>query len=359
MPSASVCNYSSRYAFDVDRKVVEFRLGSADISNIRFGISPGQELVHAVRALVRPQEHPLHWGWLTEARGRVPADSFRLLATIIGAEGYVPDFFTSSPDGEISPSDERERIAAVRKDRLHRDLSKMVVRSTGARQDELSRLIAAPEDETRQAIAAAWAQVWEALLAPTWPHLLRVLRADIAVRARRSSETGLADMVDTLHSTVSWGVDAVRVQMRHHSEIVDCGGTGLLLAPSAMMSPRGCAVITEEPGGPTIFYPAQGVSETWHLDGAAALDALTALFGAGRARLLLALQQPLSTSECADMAELALSTASHHLTVLRDAGLVDSRRDGPRVLHIRTPTGEAVAGIQRPTGRFGSWDESR
>lgn len=248
----------------------------------------------------------------------------------------------------MTPDDERRRIAAVRTDRLHRDLGKMVVRSTGERREQLRQLIAAPPDETRGMLSDAWGLVWDGVLAPTWPQLLRVLRADIAVRARRSSETGLAEMIDTLHSTVSWGGDAVQVKLRHHSEVVDCGGTGLLLAPSAMMSTSGCAAITEKPSCPMIFYPVQGMSETWHLDGAAALTALTALFGAGRARLLLALQQPLSTSECAEVAELAVSTASHHLAVLRDAGLVDSRRDGARVLHIRTPTGEALAGVPRP-----------
>jgi DNA-binding transcriptional ArsR family regulator len=339
-----------RYAFDVDRKVVEFRLGSADVSTIRFGISPGQELAHAVRALVRPQDHPLQWGWLAEARERVPAEPFRLLATVVGAEGYLPDFLTSPPDGEMTPERERDRIAHVRADRLRRDLEKMVVRSLGPRQQELRRLADAPVDDTRRRLADAWAEVWDSVLAPAWPQLLRLLRADIAVRARRSGESGLADMIDTLHSTVSWGGDAVRVQMRHHAEIVDCDGTGLLLVPSVMMSARGCAVVTEEPSGPMIFYPASGVSETWHLDGAAALDALTALFGAGRARLLLALQQPLSTSECADVAGLAVSTASHHLTVLREVGLVDSRRDGARVLHARTPTGEALAGVPRNGG---------
>lgn len=62
--------------------------------------------------------------------------------------------------------------------------------------------------------------------------------------------------------------------------------------------------------------------------------------------MILELQQPLSTSECAEMTDLAVSTASHHLTVLRDVGLIDSRRSGVRVLHARTPLGEALAGVR-------------
>ncbi|WP_420115018.1 ArsR/SmtB family transcription factor, partial [Pseudactinotalea sp.] len=163
---------------------------------------------------------------------------------------------------------------------------------------------------------------------------------------RRSSDAGLAEMASTLHSTVTWADEIVRVEMTRHEEIVDCGGTGLVLVPSVMMPIRGCSVLTERPAQPTIFYPAHGVSETWYRSGADALDALTALLGQARARLVLELQQPLSTSECAELTDLAPSTASHHLSVLREAGLVDSRRSGVRVLHARTPLGEALAGTR-------------
>ncbi|MFI9485781.1 DUF5937 family protein [Promicromonospora sp. NPDC052451] len=327
----------------MDRKFVEFRLGSSDISAVRFGISPGHELVHALRTILRPQGSPLHWGWFRDLRAKPAGESFRLMAVICGVDGYMPDFLTATPSGDMTPEEEAERLRHVPDERLTFDLGKMVLRSTGARQQEIRELIAAPA-RARAMIVEAWQEVWDALLAPVWPQMLHLLRADIAVRARRSSENGLADMASTLHSTVTWADEIVRVQMRKHEEVVDCGGTGLVLVPSVMMNARGCAVLTERPAQPTIFYPAHGVSETWHRGQADAEAALTALLGAARARLVLELQQPLSTSECAALTDLAVSTASHHLTVLRDAGLIDSRRSGVRVLHTRTPLGEALAG---------------
>jgi DNA-binding transcriptional ArsR family regulator len=329
------------YAFDVDRKVVEFRLGSSDISAVRFGISPGHELIHAIRVMLRPQVAPLHWGWFRAQRGLPAGEAFRLMALISGVDGYLPDFLTSTPSGDMTPEEELDRLRAVPDERLRFDLRKMEVRSTGERQREIRELIADP-GRARTAVVAAWQRVWETLMAPVWPQMLRLLRADIAVRSRRSSDAGLAAMAATLHSTVTWRDEVVQVQLRHHGETVDCGGTGLVLVPSVMAT-RGCAVLTEPPAQPTIFYPAHGVSETWHRPAAEVLDALTALLGAARARLLVELQQPLSTSECAQLTGLAASTASHHLTVLRTAGLVDSRRAGPRVLHTRTPLGEALA----------------
>lgn len=74
-------------------------------------------------------------------------------------------------------------------------------------------------------------------------------------------------------------------------------------------------------------------------DGAAAL---AGLLSAGRARLLLALGEPLSTTEAAAAAGLTMSTAAQHLTVLHRARLVDRRREGARVLHWRSPLGEAL-----------------
>jgi DNA-binding transcriptional ArsR family regulator len=329
----------------VDRKFVEFRLGSSDISMVRFGISPGHELVHAVRVLLRPQAAPLQWGWFRTVQQQTRSEAFRLMAVICGADGYMPDFLTATPSGDMTPEEELERLREVPDEQLRLDLEKMVLRSTGARQEEIRALISAP-GYARQVIADAWQEVWAALLAPVWPQMLRLLRGDIAVRARRSSDAGLAVMASTLHSTVTWADEIVRVQMRQHEEIVDCAGTGLVLVPSVMMPARGCAVLTERPVQPTIFYPAHGISETWHRDGADTFAALTALLGQARARLILELQQPLSTSECAQLTDVAVSTASHHLTVLRDAGLIDSRRTGTRVLHTRTPLGEALAGIE-------------
>ncbi len=328
----------------MDRKLVEFRLGTSDLSAVRFGISPGFELVHALRAVMRPQSVPLHWGWLRALRGSLSGESFRLMCAVSGAQGYLPDFLTATPSGDMTPAEEIERLHEVPDEHVHRDLVKRAVRSTGAEQARLQQLADDPA-RSRDLIARAWAQVWETLLAPVWPQLLRLARADIAVRSRRSSDAGLGEMASTLHSTVTWADDVVRVQMSMHEEVVDCAGAGLVLVPSVMMSARGCAVLTERPAQPTIFYPAHGVAETWFRDASDALASLTALLGAARAQLMLELQQPLTTSECAHVAGVATSTASHHLTVLRDAGLIDSRRSGQSVLHTRTPLGEALAGI--------------
>ena len=91
---------------------MEFRLGSSDISAVRFGISPGHELVHAVRAILRPQHAPLHWGWFRTLESRPSSPAFRLMAIICGVDGYMPDFLTATPSGELTPDAARTGLAA-------------------------------------------------------------------------------------------------------------------------------------------------------------------------------------------------------------------------------------------------------
>ncbi|MBM7831588.1 hypothetical protein JOE59_002293 [Agromyces cerinus] len=326
----------------MDRMFADFQLAPDDISAIRFGISPGHELSHAMRVLQRPEEQPLQWGWLRSVRGRVPHEAFELMAVIIGEAGYFPDFLTATPTWDLTPSDEAERLATVRPELLRADLTKMLARSTGARRDSIGRMIEQPL-QARAMIAEAWSEVWQAVLAPVWPQLERLLRADIAVRARRITTEGIAAMVAGLHESVDWQGDVVRVRLRRHRELVDCRGSGLVLVPS-VMGGLGCAVLTEPPAQPTLFYPAQGVTETWAKDPAAASRSLGALISPARAQILLAAHDPRTTTQVAADSGLALSTASHHLTVLRESGLIASERQGARVLHVRTPLGEALVG---------------
>lgn len=321
---------------------VEFELSTGDVQAVRFGLSPGHELAHAVRVLLRPEQHPLQWGWLRGVRERLPQDSFGMLAAVIGDDGYLPDFLTATPGWDMTPEAELEALRSAPLDPMRVDLGKMVLRSTGSRQHALREMQKRPA-RARAMIAEAWRDVWDAAIAPVWPQLERLLRADISVRSRTIATSGISGMADVLHPDVSWGAGAVHVRLRKHSEQVDCRGSGLVLVPSVMSS-WGCMVLTEPPTQPTLFYPARGVTAGWARSTTETADALAALFGAARAQILLEATDARTTSQVARDAGIAVSTASHHLTVLRAAGLIASERDGSRMLHPRTPLGEAMVG---------------
>ncbi|ACZ32343.1 transcriptional regulator, ArsR family [Xylanimonas cellulosilytica DSM 15894] len=322
----------------MDQKV-EFRLTPGDAQAVRFGISPGHELVHAIRALARPVDHPLQWAWLRASRDRAPRPAFTLLRLVVGESGYLPDFLTPPAGWTASADDERERIAAADPDRVTVDLGKRAARTAGAESRTLAELAQHPAEALR-AVVEAWQTCWEALLAPWWPRIERVLQADVNARSRRAALEGVGAMAAGLHHDVGWSADTVTVRLTAHDEVVDCGGRGLLLVPSVFADR--CFVLTEAPSVPSIFYPALGVTAEWADGSARRADALAAVVGSGRASLLHVLATPSSTTEAARAAGLAISTASHHLGALRAAGLVDSRRDGARVEHVRTPLGEAL-----------------
>jgi DNA-binding transcriptional ArsR family regulator len=70
---------------------------------------------------------------------------------------------------------------------------------------------------------------------------------------------------------------------------------------------------------------------------------LSALLGPTRAAVLSLLAAPHSTGQVATTLGLAPATASHHLTTLRDAGLIAAARSGRRVLYERTSLGDRLS----------------
>ena len=259
----------------------------------------------------------------------------------MGDDGYIPDFFTDLAGVGHDTGAARSRASPEHDPALvEADLRKRVARTTGQQRRDTRN----DGSRTRYAPATSspgrGASFWEAAMAPYWPRVERLLRADIGVRAQRMSQSGTGDMIATLHEAVEWSSDAVQVRLHRHEEVLDCSGSGLVLVPSVMA--RGCAVLTEPPARPTLFYPAHGVSAEWTTRAAEKAGALSALLGEGRARTLLSIDQPLSTTEVAHACGLALSTTSHHLAILSASGLVDGRRVGMRVLHARTTLGEAL-----------------
>jgi DNA-binding transcriptional ArsR family regulator len=60
--------------------------------------------------------------------------------------------------------------------------------------------------------------------------------------------------------------------------------------------------------------------------------------------VLILLEAPHSTGEVAAALGLAAATASHHLTTLRDAGLIAGSRVGRKLEYLRTGLGDQLGG---------------
>ena len=84
-----------------------------------------------------------------------------------------------------------------------------------------------------------------------------------------------------------------------------------------------------------------GTADVWRPDPPRA-DALKALVGERRARVLLELDRPACTLELAQRMQVSPGGVSDHLSILRRAGLVSRRREGRRVIYTRTAIGDTL-----------------
>jgi DNA-binding transcriptional ArsR family regulator len=183
---------------------------------------------------------------------------------------------------------------------------------------------------------------WERAIEPVWSRVRAFLEADIAYRARRLTDGGPSALFADLNPNVSWDQPHLDVHVPLHDATVDLDGRGLLLVPSAFSASRPF-VSDRAPWRPGVIYPARGIATLWE-QAAPAPDGLARLIGTSRAAMLLDLAAPRSTAELAQRLSLSPATTSHHLSALREAGLLTGRREGRSVLYARTPLGDALVG---------------
>ncbi|SCL33092.1 Helix-turn-helix domain-containing protein [Micromonospora rhizosphaerae] len=139
-----------------------------------------------------------------------------------------------------------------------------------------------------------------------------------------------------------------------HSGEVALDGRGLLLVPSVFAGSRVWSNLSERAAQPVLRCPARAVGTLWERSAAPASEALARVLGRTRATLLHELAVPTATTELARRRGVTAGTVSHHLTALRDAGLVGTHRVGRLLLYARTSSAEALiagAGSTEETGR--------
>jgi hypothetical protein len=321
--------------------VVRFVFSVEDLARTRFAISPIWELVHSLVALRDPAYAAVHLPWLRTLSGRLDDVPIADAIALTHARGYVPDFLFPPPAGPLgSIDDDLAALRATPTARIRDDMR--LFRSQHPRSRATADLwLTHPRREVGR-LADVFEAYWERAIAPAWPRISAFLDADLAYRSRRLATAGPAALFADLSEGVRWSEDSLDVEVPLHNATVQLGGGGLLLMPSAFYAMRP-SVIDRAPWQPTLIYPARGSATLWD-DTPAAPDGLARLLGATRAAVLADLGAPRSTTELAERLSLSPATASHHLTALRGAGLVISRRDRRAVLYVRTDLGDALAG---------------
>ena len=316
--------------------------GRDDPARVRFGVSPLWETMAALRLLLEPERRKYHLPWLESVRPCLERLDLWPLLVLSPRRGCTPDFLLPAPKGPgTDVTDQLARVRATPADRVAQELNHSLTERSDAAPQTAWRLLEDPA-AARVQLAGLQEQCWNLLMAPHWPRLCDLLQADVAYRAQTLADYGLERVLTDLHPAVRWTGRSIVIdsplQGRHR-----LAGRGLLLVPSVFTWP-GLAIVTDPPAHPCLIYPARGIAELWLPTQTRHSAALARLLGRTRASLLESLAEPASTHTLARRHGLAASTASEHLTTLRDAGLVTSKRYRHTLLYQQTALGAMLTG---------------
>ncbi|MCR8577587.1 ArsR/SmtB family transcription factor [Streptomyces sp. Isolate_219] len=325
---------------------VNLHFGADDLLRIRFAVSPLCETHEAVRTLRHADRHGYHTPWLRRMRETLAGLDLTPLWLFMPSSppgGYTPDFLGRPPDTPMAGFDEElAQLRATDPALARAEMAKSLAGRPEAAESARGRAALADPARAVQELADVTERAWRALLAPDWPRLRALLEAEIAYRSRQLAGGGLQRLFADLHPRLSWSGDTLTVRTRtDFAQMQDLDGRGVLLLPSVFVWPDVVSGF-DPPWQPTVIYPARGIGGLWTEPETG--PALARLLGANRAAVLAALDAPSTTTALAHRLGLAPSSVSGHLSVLRDAGLLASRRHGHQVLYERTPLGIALAG---------------
>jgi DNA-binding transcriptional ArsR family regulator len=326
-----------------ERTALTFVFSIDGVLHCRFGISPLGEVVRTGQAIARPVRGTSHFAWLRDRRTLVQ-DLYRcpdvsLLLALLSEPGHVPDFLLPPPTSTVGAiDDELTRIRELPLEAVRFEIARALARRR--MEDRTVRSLRSAEAPRR--LADALGAVWNLLLEPSWPTVRDVLERDVAYRARRLAEGGLARLFEDLAPVVALRGHELRVRQPTTAP-VELDGRGLLLSPSAFVAPR--VATTLDP--PALVYPARGTAALLGGEAVESAHAVSRLIGATRAEILALLEEPSTTTSLARRLRRSPGNVADHLAVLRGAGLVARRRAGRRVLYWRTPLGQATLGRPR------------
>ncbi|MEU4561388.1 helix-turn-helix domain-containing protein [Actinoplanes sp. NPDC023936] len=271
-------------------------------------------------------------------RARLAADPVdAALVDAVFRPRWIADFVSPAPSlVETSFAEEAEAVRAATPAQVREDLAvaftagRSAVMPDSSPFAELSRRVDLGE---RMADLLAW--VWRSAVEPDWARRGRLLEADILARTRQLSLGGWAAALDRMRDGMRWlGEGRLQINAFDYPPH-DISGNRLLFVPVTMTN----GWVAWSADRYAVIYRCSGLLAG---TGATAAGALERLIGAGRARVLVELDPPKSTTQLVAITGQGLGSVGRHLKVLLEAGLVLRRRAGRSVLYARTPAGDAV-----------------
>jgi DNA-binding transcriptional ArsR family regulator len=189
-------------------------------------------------------------------------------------------------------------------------------------------------------------QYYEAAVEPYWSTITKHVEADRALRIKAFLDGGCEGLLGSLRPGMRWRPPALEMDYPVEQDL-HLAGRGLLLVPSFFCW-RTLVTLPDGDQQPVLVYPIdKGTvfpAAAPEPSGGDAARRLGALLGNTRAAVLRAVGTPCTTTELGRRAGVSIASASQHATVLREAGLISTQREGSSVRHSLTALGAALLG---------------
>ncbi len=321
-----------------------WRIDADTLAGGRFVVSALAETTASLIALANAAaSHPGQRAWLD---AHLPAYRDLLAADPVTAllvrsqlgRHWIADFLTPTPSGQADLDfyDELARIRETPSAVAQADIAVTLGRPPP---DLLNR----PDLPQRAADLLDW--VWTQTVLPYWRSRRQILEADVVARTRQLSQGGWATALSDIRPGTRW-LGGGRLQINAYDYPPrEISGAQLLFIP---VTPRQGWASWDEPHRYALIYPCSGVLAG--ADESPATDALARLLGPGRARVLLRLDTPKSTTQLVALTGQGLGSVGRHLKVLMGARLIERRRAGRSVLYYRTTAGDTLVRVQDGAG---------
>ncbi|NEA31269.1 winged helix-turn-helix domain-containing protein [Streptomyces sp. SID13031] len=276
-----------------------------------------------------------HYGrWRLRTRRQLPRPGERLLQ-LAPPSGYSPDFLTpayaaGSFDAAV------ERVQSTSRQRIRHELE-LVRRPSSQWTKDLAEGRADAVNELGQALRTYHRYA----LAPYWESIRSLVRADLRRQTSHLYDAGIDGLLGKLHATTRWEAPVLEVMGLPDQDLY-LEGRGLRLQasvfcwqfPTKLMDPRLTPVLVY----PVHHSPSVRLETPIESRG----ESLSALLGSTRAVALEAIAETCNTTELARRCKISVAGASRQVSIMRDAGLISSRRAGQAVLHDLTDLGRAL-----------------
>jgi DNA-binding transcriptional ArsR family regulator len=311
-----------------------------DLARTTVALTPDPlwEVLLSVHLLGRRDAALVFDGWRRQVRARLTPHHQPLLG-IAPPWGYSPDFLT--PAGvPLGLADGLDEVLSTPRRRLAIDLGRLAE----------ERALTANARRLAEGDAAAMAQLGGAVrdyyrvgLEPYWNQIETHIHAERARLARVLLDGGVERALTTLHPTTLWQSPVLTLLDHPADRDVHLEGRGLLLVPSFFC--WGTPSTLRDPELPQVVVYPVGRGLDWLGPGPRERRrSLEALIGRTRATVLveLATRPGITTTDLARRTGISLASASEHVSVLREAGLAATDREGNTVHHAVTRMGLAL-----------------